>query len=174
MTDTHLVPPDIERVSERVSARRPVRDYTPPEPHEKYELLPDEFPDGMDLMWLPTKIAGMPNDKVAQYYRAGWQPARAEDFPRLSGFGTDYPQAMIDAGLLDIVRPDAPVITDDQMLVMRPKEMTRRAERARAAAANDQVANQMQRLSQAYRNARGVGVKRNYGALPTAPQADEE
>ncbi len=163
-----------ERASARTSARVSVRDYRPPEPHEKYELLPEEFPPGMDLMWLPTKIAGMPNDKVGQYYRARWEPAKAEDFPRLSGFGTEYPQAMIDAGLLDNVRPDAPVIIDDQMLVMRPKELSRRAAQARASAADEQVKNQMTRLSQAYRNARGVGVKRQFGALPTAPQSDEE
>ena len=163
------------RESARTSARVSTRDYLPPEPHEKYELLPEEFPPGMDLMWLPTKIAGMPNDKVGQYYRARWEPAKAEDFPRLSGFGTDYPQAMIDAGLLDNVRADAPVIIDDQMLVMRPKELSRRAAKARAAAADDQVANQMARLNQAYRNARGVGVRRKIGAMPDiAPQGDEE
>ena len=166
---------EIARESARTSSRVSVRDYTPPEPHEKYELLPDEFPSGMDLMWLPTKIAGMPNDKVGQYYRAHWQPAKAEDFPRLSGYGTEYPQAMIEAGLLDNVRADAPVIIDDQMLVMRPKELSRRAAKARASAADEQVANQMARLQQAYRNARGVGVKRNFGRLPDmAPQADDE
>lgn len=167
---------EIARQSARTSARASARDYQVPEPHERYELRPEEFPPGMDLMWLPTKIAGMPNDKVAQYYRAHWQPAKAEDFPRLSGYGTDYPQAMIEAGLLDNVRADAPVIIDDQMLVMRPKELSRRAAKARANDADNQVANQMARLQQSYRNARGVGVQRGkFGKLPDmAPQADDE
>lgn len=174
-THGSMAPMGVEREPSRESSRAPSRGYLPPEPHEKYELYPDEHPDGMDLMWLPTKIAGMPNPQVAQYYRAGWQPAAAKDFPRISGFGTEFPQAMIDAGLLETVRPDAPVVIDDQMLVLRPKELSRRAHQNNKRAADDMVANQMARLKQAYRNAPGGGVRRQHGALPTiAPLADEE
>lgn len=163
------------RESARQSERVPARGYHRPEPHEKYELLPEEFPPGMDLNWLPITIAGAPNDKVGEHYREGWQPVTAETVPRISGYGTQYPESMIKAGLLKNVEPDAPIIIDGQMLVMRPQELSRRAARENASAANSQVANQMARLSQSYRNARGVGVRRNIGAMPAiAPQGDEE
>ena len=196
MTDTHPVPHSkpmppprnqmapmgidderapIGRESSRQSSRSPARAYLPPEPHEKYELLPEEFPSDMDLNWLPITIAGAPNDKVGQHYRAGWQPARAEDFKRISGYGVEYPPSMIKAGLLQNVEADAPVIIDGQMLVMRPKELSLRAARQQANDADSQVANQMARLNQSYRNARGVGVRRNIGTMPSiAPQGDEE
>jgi len=165
----------IARESARVTARTQARAYRPPEPHEKYELLDDEFPPGMDLMWLPITIAGAPNEKVGQYYRAGWEPARAESFARISGFGTEYPDSMIRAGYLKNIEADAPVVIDGQMLVLRPKELSRRAAREHANLADSQVANQMARLQQSYRNARGVGVRRNIGAMPAiAPQGDEE
>lgn len=189
MSDTHPVPgrrntaaeammsdfPSLEREPTRTSERSSARGYQVPEPHEKYELFEEEIPAGMDAMWLPTRIAGMPNPQVSQYYRAHWQPAAAKDFPRVSGFGTEFPEAMIAAGLLENVKPDAPIVIDDQMLVLRPKEFSAKAMRQHRKATDDQVANQMARLKQAYRNAGGVGIRRGHGALPNlAPQGDEE
>ena len=164
----------LERAPARESSRSSARMYQAPEAHEKYEVWPDEIPAGTDLMWLPTKIAGAPNPKVSQYYRAGWMPAAAKDFPRISGHGVDFPQAMIDAGLLENVKPDAPIVIDDQMLVMRPKEISRRAERERVSDANQQVENQMRRLQQTSRNFRGTEIRRQHAPLPDAPRPDEE
>lgn len=164
----------LEREPARESARRSTRSYAPPEAHEKYEVYPEEMPAGMDLMWLPTRIAGMPNPQVGQYYRAGWQPAASKDFPRISGYGVDFPQAMIDAGLLENAKPDAPIVVDDQMLVMRPMEASRRAAHDRTERAKAQVNNQMARLQQASREFRGTQIQRRFAPLPDAPRPDYE
>ena len=184
MSDTNPVPHrrpapppigvELSREPARTSARRSERVYTPPEPHEKYLLYPEEIPVGMDAMWLPTKIAGQPNDKAGQCFRAGWQPAAAKDFQRISGFGVDYPQSMIDAGLLEIVKPDAAIIVDDQMLVLRPKELSRRAKEQNDRLASDQVENQMRRLRQASRNFRGTEVRRQHAPLPDSARYEDE
>ncbi len=158
----------------RIESRRSER-YTVPEPHERFELYPEEVPSGMDPTWQPISIMGQPNEKLAQFYRAGWQPAAAKDFPRVSGYGVEYPQAMIDAGLLRNVEANAPVLLDNQILLLRPKELSVRAERRRNRDAVDQVTTQMNRLSQAYRSARGVGVQRRHAPMPDmAPARDEE
>lgn len=149
--------------------------YQPPQAHQKYEIYEDEMPPGQDLMWLPTKIAGMSNPRVGQYYRAGWMPAKAEEFPRVSGYGVDFPQAMIDAGLLENVPADAPIVIDDQMLVMRPKEISKQAERERISDANAQVDNQMRRLKQAGRNYSRTEIRRGQMApLPDAPRPSDD
>lgn len=164
----------LEREPSRTSARSSARMYRAPESHEKYEVWPEEIPDGMDLQWLPTKIAGMPNPKVGQYYRAGWMPAKSEDFPRVSGYGVDFPEAMIAAGLLENVKSDAPIVIDDQMLVMRRKELSVRAERESIEEAKGQVNNQMRRLQQASRAFRGTEIKRQHAPMPDMPRADFE
>ena len=164
-----------ERQPSRQSSRSSARVYTPPEPHEKFHLDESEIPEDMDAMWLPTRIAGQPNDKVGQYFRAGWQPGAAKDFPRISGFGIDYPQSMIDAGLLENVKPDAAIIVDDQMLVLRPKEMSQRAKKQMETLAGDQVDNQMRRLRQASRAFRGTEIKyRQHAPLPDSARYEDE
>jgi hypothetical protein len=164
-----------ERQPSRQSARSSARIYTPPEPHEKFHLDADEIPSDMDAMWLPTRIAGAPNDKVGQYFRAGWQPAAAKDFERISGYGVEYPQSMIDAGLLENIKPDAAIIVDDQMLVLRPKELSQRAKKQLDALAGDQVDNQMRRLRQASRAFRGTEIKyRQHAPLPDSARYEDE
>lgn len=166
----------LEREPARKSARRPERMYQAPEPHEKYELYDEEKPEGMDWMWLPTSVAGAPNSRVmAQCYRAGWQPAKAADFPRISGFGVEYPEEMIDAGLLENVKPNAPIVIDEQMLVLRPMELSKKYERAQKTAAAEQVDNQMRRLRQASRGWRGTELKRGQHApLPDSARYEDD
>lgn len=162
----------LEREPARTPSRSSARMYRAPEAFEKYEVYPEEIPEGMDLQWLPTKIAGAPNPKVGQYYRAGWMPAKSEDFPRISGFGTEFPEAMIAAGLLENVKGEAPIVIDDQMLVMRRKEVSRRAEHERINEARSQVDNQMRRLQQASRAFRGTEIRRQHAPMPDQPRAD--
>lgn len=167
--------PRMEREESRSSSRTSSRMYQAPEAHEKYEVWPEEIPSGMDLQWLPTRIAGAPNPQVMQYYRAGWQPAKSSDFSRISGFGVDVSPAMLDAGLLEIVKGDAPVVVDDQMLVMRPKELTLKAERQRNTAADEMVVNQMRRLQQTSRAFKGTEIKHGrFAPMPDQPRADYE
>lgn len=162
-----------EREPARFSERVMERPYMQPEPHTKYEIAAEDIPPGMDAMWLPTKIAGAPNPQVGQYYRAGWQPARAEDFPYHSGYGVQYPEMMVEAGLLEIVKADAPVIIDDQMLVLRPRELSARANRARQQEAHNQVENQMRRLRQVSRTFRDTRIQRSHAPMPDQAPVDE-
>ena len=117
-------------------------------------------------MWLPTRIAGQPNAKLGQYYRVGWMPSPAKDFPKISGYGTEYPPVMIERGLLQNVTADEPIIIDDLMLVERPLELSQRARLAEKQAAKERVDNQMRRLQAAYRmNFDGGGVRRQIRPL---------
>lgn len=169
----------LDRVPERVSARQPVRresrPYVPPPPHRKYHIDPRDIPPGMDALWLPTRIGGEPNRQVGQYYRSGWQPATAEMFPEISGYGVEFPANMVEAGLLENVRADAPIVVDDQMLVLRPKELSRAAAAEHERQSHDQVAIQMQRLKQVSRDFRGTEIRRRHAPMPDmAPREDEE
>lgn len=163
-----------ERTPARTSGRGPSF-FTPPEAHEKYEIPASEQDPSRDYFWAPTRIAGQPNDKLGQYYRAGWEPEVASNFPRISGFGTEYPKKMIDLGLLKNVDPNDPVLLDDLMLVSRPKEMSRAAREKEKKVAYEQVANQMQRLNQAYRPAdpRRPGISRRFRPLDDTGYSEE-
>lgn len=154
------------REPSRQSARRAAR-YTVPEPHEKFEIPPHMIPKGMDPLWLPVTIAGAPNPLVGDYYRAGWQPAAASDFPELSGYGTEYPESMVSRGLLKNVGAEEPIVKDGLMLVLRPKELSAAAREYEKSEANAQVDNQMRRLKQASRAWRGTEIKRGrYAPMP--------
>ncbi len=163
------------REPSRMSDRVPSRAYSPPEPHEKYALFEEEIPPNMDAKWLPTKIMGAENRDVMEAHKSGWIPARASDIPRISGYGVEYPQALIDAKLVTPIGAEAPIVIDDLMLVFRPVELSERARRAQQKASGEQVRNQMRRLQQAYRHSGGdLGIERKHGAAPrvVAPQSD--
>lgn len=178
-TQTTAVPPStpaggIGREPTRQPMRSMERMFTAPEPHEKYEILPGEFPPNMDLLWLPTVVAGMENKRaVMDSFRAGWMPAAASDFPRISGYGHDMPAALLDAGLVDNVKADDAVVIDGQMLVMRPKELSRRAHEQREKQASSQVQTQMRRLRQVSRAFRGTEVRRNHAPMPDSGRENE-
>lgn len=187
MSDTSAVPhrntpsrpPGSEALDGRSSARASSRnsaraDYTPPEPHEKFHLFDEEIPDGMDAMWLPITVAGQPNGKVNELFRAGWEVARAEQVPRLSGFGHEYPEAMVRAGLLKNTEADEPVIVDTQMLVFRPLELSRRAKAVEQRHSAEQVDNQMRRLRMTSRKFSQTETTRGrYAPMPDSAQFDE-
>ncbi len=167
---------EAQRVPAKEPARNASRNRVLPEPHETYEIAPDELMEGMDHFWMPTRISGQPNPDIRDFYEAGWEPAAAKDFPRQSGYGREYPASMIAAGLLENVGPNDAVIRKDLMLVVRPKHLSQRAEQATKARAVDQVRNQYARLQQSYRGRDGgSGIKTSYGRLPgMAPASDEE
>ena len=172
------IPPHAEgldREPSRHSDRSSERMYQRPEPHEKYHLDDSEIPEGMDMMWLPTAVAGQPNARiVTECYREGWRPSAAKDFARISGYGVEFPQEMIEMGLLENVKPDAPIVIDDQMLVQRPKQLSQRYYARAHEQAVGQVDNQMRRLRQASRGFRGTEIKRQHAPLPDSAKYDDE
>lgn len=163
-----------ERDSVRQSTRTPGRPYSRPEEHEKYHIPDEMIPPGMDLMWLPTKVFGMPNGRtIAEFYREGWEPAAAKDFPVISGYGASLPKSLVDRGLISEVGADDPIEIGSQLLVMRPKQLSQRSRQREKSAAQEQVENQMRRLKQASRGFRGTEIRRQHAPLPDmAPQND--
>lgn len=133
----------------RAPARQSARPYVAPEPHLRYELLPEEIPEGMEAQWVAISVKGAPIPSLSRFYRGGWVPAQAGQFARLSGYGTEYPQQLIEAGLVKNVGASDPVLDDDksQILMLRPKEIGQKATRRRTQEARDLVATQMERLS---------------------------
>ena len=155
----------------RSAARQPARFFTAPEAHEKYHIPVEMMDPAYDYMWQPTVIAGQPNQrKLSEFHRSGWDFAKSSDFAELSGYGVEYPQAMVDRGLLHVVSADEPMEVDGQILLMRPKELSKAARKKDAERAYSQVENQMKRLQQAYRPAdpRQPGVQRRH-----RPMADD-
>ena len=155
----------------RTPARQSSRFFTPPEVHEKYHIPTEMMDPAYDYMWQPTRIAGQSNQrKLSEFHRSGWDFAKASDFPELSGYGTDYPAGMVERGLLHKLTEDEPMEVDDQILLMRPKELSREARKRDREKAYNQVENQMKRLNQAYRPAdpRQPGVQRRH-----RPMGDE-
>jgi len=173
-----LVPsgrPSTERLDETASspAREPLRsaarDYYRTEsritvgnyePHEKYHIDPADFPEGCSCVWVPASLMGLPLQEVERYLANGWVLARACDFPQISGYGKIYPKALIDAGRAKPVEADALVERDAQILLVRPKEMSARAEEERLAEAREQVSLQEQRL---YSSSIRAGLKPGKG-----------
>jgi hypothetical protein len=138
-----------EREPTRVEARQMARPYSPPEPHQRYEIDPRDIPPGMDAQWVVLTVKGAPGPNLGRYYRNQWIPAAAADFPHLSGYGTVFPDQLVDAGLITNVKANDPVLDEDktQILMLRPKEITQKAEQIRKREAQELVATQMERLS---------------------------
>lgn len=138
---------DMDREPARGSARQPERYYTPPEPHEKYHIDPRDIPADMKAQWVAVTIKGAKNGALTEYWRGGWRPAHAKDFPAQSGYGIDYPEELIAGGFAEQVKPDSPVEKDGLMLMLRPKRASELAEQRRERDARELVNTQMQRLS---------------------------
>lgn len=154
-------PASTGRQSSRVSERQSARPYTPPEPHLKYEIPEDRRDPSKDYLWLPTHIVGAPNPRISEYYRAGWIPSTAEQFPEISGYGTEYPQKLVDLGLLTPIQASDPLIKDNMMLVERPISKSAEARRREREEARDRVDTQMRALHAQYRtNFSDGGIKR--------------
>lgn len=133
-----------------------------PEPHQKYAIPESRRKPDMDYLWLPTQVFGMPNDRsIMEHYRMGWVPATAEEFPDISGYGTKYPQQLIDRGLVRNVEAGDVLDVDGLILMERPLELSIQGRKHAEREAADRVNNQMRRLQAAYRmNFDGGGVKR--------------
>jgi hypothetical protein len=159
----------------RSSTRGTSRGFVAPEQHERFAIGEDEGPPGMDRFWAPTSIAGMPNSNyLHNLLRAGWEPAEAKDFPRISGIGEELPAKLVAKGLLSEVLPGDPIEKDGLMLMLRPMELSRRAHQQRERDAYNAVDAQMERLQQTYRPAgRGAGINRRRGQAPMMDTAEE-
>lgn len=171
--DPPEVPEAAAREPARVSARVAARRYEQPEPHLRYQLDPEEIPAGMVAQWVATKVKGAPTGTASAFYRAGWEPAEAKDFPRLSGYGTDFPQNLIDRGLIQNVKPDDLVTNDDASLVLMlcPKENVQKAAQKRKRDADDLVHTQFDRLQVESRRRVGARteVRRGYANPDVTP-----
>lgn len=166
--------PAITREPGREPARKSARPYVAPEPHLRYELLPEEIPADMEAQWVAISVKGAPIPSLSRFYRGGWIPAQASEFARLSGFGTAYPQQLIDAGLVKNVSASDPVLDDDrsQILMLRPKELGEKAVRRRKQEARDLVDTQMSRLSLSSRRTIGdrTEVRRQFANPDQIPE----
>jgi len=159
-------PSAVERDTQRTMERTPAREYYRSqsvrqrpglEPHEKYFIHPSEIPDGCVSVWVPIRVNGLDSGQLRQYIENGWVPARACDFPQHSGWGTEYPEAIMRGGYAKNIQADDVVEKDGQMLFIRSSELGDRAEQQRLQDAREQVDLQMQRLQLASRLPRGAG-----------------
>jgi hypothetical protein len=130
------------------------------EPHQKYHIDSADFPEGCSCVWVPGSLLGMPLGVLEKYLANGWVLARACDFPAISGFGKQWPKALIDAGRAKPVEADALVERDTQILLVRPTALSERAEEDRLAGAREQVSLQEQRL---YSSSIRAGLKAGNG-----------
>jgi hypothetical protein len=134
------------RESARAYYRQPQRLRPPLEPHEKYHIEPDEYPEGCDVVWVATKVKGMETGALGEYLDNGWVPARAEDFPTHSGYGRIYPESIVRAGYKTQIGPDDTIEKDGELLMCRAKELSERSNAQRIATAKDVVSTQFERL----------------------------
>lgn len=166
---------DAERAMDRDNGREYVR-VRPRDPHEKYNIPPNEMKAGFDYFMAATKIRGMPNPRFNEYTRAGWRAARAEEHPSLSGLDLHHDQALIDLGIVRDVKPSDPVIVDDLMVMLRPKSMSQesRAEEEKRAARqiNDHLST-LRNKSNREIGEKNTRVSRQYGPPDEAPSDSE-
>jgi hypothetical protein len=126
------------------------------EPHLKYHIPKNKIPAGMVAEWKALTVKGMSNrDHLIEVYRAGWQPARAEQFPEFSGFGINFGDRTLQIGIspegaaiyLENVKAGDPIVLDGQILMLRPEELNEEAHDENKRRAVDDVAQQIARLS---------------------------
>lgn len=157
--------------------------HKPREPHEKFELPKNaKVPRGMDFMWGSLRIpySTQRNPRLSQFRQAGWQFARAADFPELSGYKpeAEVNQRFIELGIDQEVRPDDPVVMDNQsVLMMRPKTLSQQAEtedkRRAATQINDFLTTQRKRSVAAIGEGR-TRMTRTYGPGGDEAPSDAE
>jgi hypothetical protein len=153
------MPKDGQRDPIRPEFRDNIRQ-KPREPHEVYAIDRQDQPRDMDLMWAALKVRGAPNqDRLNEFIRTGWRPARAQDYPDHSGYdvNANYSQTLIDLGFARRIAPDDPVVNRDLMLMIRPKEMSRESRAEDQARADGQINDHMNRLRQV--SARQIGER---------------
>lgn len=151
----------------------------PIEPHEKFEIPRGRMKRGMSYAWVALKVpySNLRSRRLNDFRAGGYQFARAEDFPELSGYKADEQtnKRLIELGIEDEVRPDDPVILDNLVLVQRPAELTTQAEKERDYAAKRQLSEHLQRQKESSERAIGSNrtqMSHTYGAAPEEAPSD--
>lgn len=159
--------PPTERTNQRPNgvddSRMPAREYyrsmARPDPaptaHLKYHIDKADFVEGCDHVWVPIRVNGMNSGQLDQYLKNGWVPARACDFPKHSGYGEQYNDALRRKHYVSDVQADDPIEIDGEMLMLRAAELSQAAEVERIKQARNMVDVQMQRLEMASRASLG-------------------
>jgi hypothetical protein len=113
---------------------------------------------GMDHFFAAVKVRGAPNqDRLNEFIATGWRPARAQDFPDISGYAVNgqYSDTLVELGFARRVKPNDPVINRDMMLMIRPKAMSVQSRAEDQERADSQINDHMNRLRQV--SARQIG-----------------
>lgn len=172
---SNAIRPDATRGEDRDTGREYAR-IKPREPHEKYAIPANRRQAGMDYFLAAVKIRGMPNPRFTDYWRAGWRPVKASALPEMSGIDLNPDQSLVDLGIVRAVNPDDPIILDDLMPMMRPKQMSEASAAEQASRAAQQVDDHLR--TQRDKSTRAVGAKntriqRHYGPADEAPSDSE-
>jgi len=115
------------RDEERSVERDPIADWgyqTPIPRHMRFDMEASSQKAGFDYFWAATKIGGQPNPRMGEYWRAGWRPARAKDYPQQSGLDLKVDSRMVELGFMKQVGPDDPIVDGDLMLCLRPMQLS--------------------------------------------------
>ena len=157
------------RAPARTEARRPVR-FAPVQPENRYTIPPNRIPAGMTAEWKALSVFGVPNrNHMVELCRAGWVPAKASDFPEFSGYGTDFAPAVLAMGNMKPCQADDPVVINQLILMLRPKEYSDEAVEQHRADSRTQMNDQLRRLALTSRAAVGAGntkITRQYVGDP--------
>jgi hypothetical protein len=157
--DTALVA-DAERSDGRESLRDPLADwgYQKPVPrHLRFELEDGARKKGFDYFWAALKIGGMPNPRLGEYWRAGWRPARAEDYPKLAGLDLKVDPRMVELGYMNIPKGGDPIIDGDLMFCLRPEQLSRESRRQDKAEADSALYDRTEALRA--QSVRAIGAR---------------
>lgn len=161
----------------RDDGRTPDREFVrqrPRDPSEKYDLRGQRLDPRMSYFWASLKIpyTTQRNPRLDSFRRAGWQFARAADFPEQSGYraGQEANERFVELGIDDKVSADDPVIRDNLVLMMRPKHMTEEAEREQRTEASRQINDHLRQQKE--RSVRAIGENRTTMSRHVGP-ADE-
>lgn len=146
----------------------------PRDPSEKYDLRGQRLDPKMSYFWASLKIpySSQRNPRLDSFRRAGWQFARAADFPEQSGYrpGKEVNERFVELGIDDKVSADDPVIRDNLVLMVRPKVMTDEAEREQKVEASRQINDHLRQ--QKDRSVKAIGENRTTMSRHVGP-ADE-
>jgi hypothetical protein len=118
--------PPTGRTEERTVERDSLADWghyeAPIDRHMRFEMEESAKRAGFDYFWAAMTIAGQPNPRVGEYWRAGWRPARAKDYPRQSGLDLDVDPRLVELGFMKKVLPDDPIVDGGLVLCLRPMQ----------------------------------------------------
>lgn len=154
------MPADADRTGERQPARDPLADwgYQKPVPrHLRFELEDSARKKGYDYLWAALKIGGQPNGRLGEYWRAGWRPARAEEYPKIAGLDLKVDPRMVELGYMKIPQGADPIIDGDLMFCLRPEQLSHESRRQDQAEADRALYDRTEPLRQ--QSLRAIGNK---------------